>query len=68
MSHTVERIFPPVIPAMDFPGDASACAGSAPIRDLGDLMYDSLHEVPDSLASGSASGMTGETLGSSVWV
>jgi hypothetical protein len=30
------------------------------VRDLGDLMYDSLHEVPDSLACGSASGMTGE--------
>jgi hypothetical protein len=35
-------------------------------RDLGDLVYDSLHEVPDSLACGSASGMTGERFGSLV--
>jgi len=41
-------------------------ASSAPIRDLGDLTYDSLDEVPDSLACGSASGMTGEGLGSLV--
>src|SRR5688572_20293459 len=31
---TAERIFPPVIPAMESLGDASACASSAPIRDL----------------------------------
>jgi hypothetical protein len=36
------------------------------VRDLGDLMYDSLHEVPDSLACGSASGMTGGRMRSTV--
>jgi hypothetical protein len=37
--------------------DASACTSSAQIRDLG--RFNSPHEVPDSLACGSASGMTG---------
>jgi hypothetical protein len=39
-------------------------ASSAPIRDRG--RFDSCREVPDSLAFGSASGMTGETFGSLV--
>jgi hypothetical protein len=57
-----ERIFPPVIP------DAALLAFGShrSVRDLGDLMYDSLHEIPDSLAFGSTSGMTGERLGSMV--